>query len=97
MGFTGFDSDWFSGAAAAATGMGVLTFTLFPLAIPLLLLTLVAVLPFVLPLVVLAGIAAILAGAWRGIRAAGRAIRQLGSARPPAAWVPPARPKHCHD
>ena len=71
-------SDWFSGVAGAAAGMGILTFVLFPLAIPMVLLTIVAALPFVLPLFALAAIVLILAGAWFGIRAAGRVLLRLG-------------------
>ncbi len=50
MNFADSHSDWILGAGAAAAGAGLLTFVLFPLAIPMLLLTIVAVLPFVLPL-----------------------------------------------
>jgi hypothetical protein len=84
MGSTGSGSEWFSGTAAAATGMGILTMALFPFAIPIVLLTIAATLPFVLPLIVVAAVAAILTGAWLGIRAAGRGIRRLvrGRRRP---------------
>ncbi len=74
-------SDWFSGTAAAATGLGVLTLALFPFALPVLVLTIAATLPLVLPLVVVAGVAAILRGTWLGIRAAGRGIRRLQPSR----------------
>ncbi len=69
--------DLVSGAAAAATGFGVVTFAFFPFALPLLILTVAATLPLVLPLVVVAAVAAIITGAWRGIRAAGRGTRRL--------------------
>ena len=83
MGSTGSGSDWFSGNAAAA-GMGILTMALFPFAIPLVLLTIAAVVPLALPLIAVAAVAAILTGAWLGIRAAGRGIRRLvrGPGRP---------------
>jgi hypothetical protein len=42
------------------------------------LLTIVAVLPFAVPLIAVAAIAVILAGAWLGDRAAGRGSRWLG-------------------
>jgi hypothetical protein len=73
--------DWVFGTAAAATGLGVLTFALFPLAIPIVVLTIVATLPFALPLIAFGAVAAILTGTLLGIRAAGRGIRRLR--RPP--------------
>jgi hypothetical protein len=78
MGSASSRSDWVSGTAAVATGVGMLTLALFPLAIPIVVLTIVATLPFALPLIAVAAIAAILIGAWRGLRAAGRGIRRLG-------------------
>ena len=81
MSSTGSGSDMFSGIAAAATGMGILTFALFPFAVPLLLLTVVAGLVLALPLLALAAIAAILAGARLGVRAAARGIHGLRGAR----------------
>jgi hypothetical protein len=78
MGSAGSRSDWVSGTAAVATGVGILTMALFPFAIPIVALTIVVTLPFALPLIAFAAIAAILIGAWRGIRAAGRGIRRLG-------------------
>ena len=91
MGSTGSGSDWVSGTAAAATGAGILTMALFPLAIPMVVLTIVAVLPFALPFIAVAAIAAILRGAWLGVRAAARGIRRLvrGPGRP---GVPRGRP-----
>ena len=80
MDSAGSRSDWVSGTAAVATGLGVLTFAL-PLALPFLILTIVATLPLALPLVAVAAVAAILTGTWLGIRAAGRGIRRLR--RPP--------------
>ena len=77
MNSTGTRSDWASGAAGAMTGFGILTFALFPFALPLLILTIAAALPFILPLVAFAVLAAILRGTWLGIRAAGRGIRRL--------------------
>ena len=77
MGSAGSGSDWVSGTAAAATGVGILTFVFFPLAIPIALLTIVAALPLVLPLIAVAAIAAIVTGVWLGIRSAGRGIRRL--------------------
>jgi hypothetical protein len=78
MDSAGSRPDWVSGTAAAGTGVGILTFALFPLAIPIVVLTIVATLPLALPLIAVAAIAVILAGAWLGIRAAGRGIRRLG-------------------
>jgi hypothetical protein len=78
MGSTGSLSDWFSGIAGATTGLGILTFAFAPLAIPIVLLTVVAALPLALPLIAIAAIAAILTGTWRAIRAAARGIRRLG-------------------
>jgi hypothetical protein len=59
------------------TGLGVLPFALFPLAVPLLILTIVGTLPVVLPLVAFAAVAAILTGAGIGIGAGGRGVRRL--------------------
>ena len=88
MGSTGSRSDWFSGTAAATTGLGILTFTFAPLAIPIVLLTIVAALPLALPVIALAMISAIFVGAWRGIRAAGQSIRRLGR---PGVTIPDRR------
>ena len=84
MDSAGSHSGWFSGFAAAATGLGVVTFAFFPFALPLLILTVAATLPLVLPLVVLVAVAAVLMGTWRGVRAAGRRTRRL--------WASPTRP-----
>jgi hypothetical protein len=89
MGSTGSRSDWVFGIAGLATGAGVLAMALFPLAIPIVLLTVVAALPLALPLIALAAIAAALTGAWLGIRAAGRGISRLGN-RPGRADAPRA-------
>ena len=71
-------SDWLPPAPPQRRrALGVLTFALFPFALPVLVLTIAATLPLVLPLVVVAGVAAILRGTWLGIRAAGRGIRRL--------------------
>ena len=75
-------SDWVVGIGAVATGLGVLLFALFPLALPIVILTIAATLPLALPLVGLAATAAIFAGMWLGIRSAGRGIRRRESARP---------------
>ncbi|HYH61187.1 MAG TPA: hypothetical protein VD766_04925 [Solirubrobacterales bacterium] len=64
-------SEWVTGTAAVAAGLGVLMFALFPLALPFVILTIVATLPLVLPLVGLAAVAV----AWLGIRSAGRGVR----------------------
>jgi hypothetical protein len=77
---TVFRLDWVSGTTAAAAGVGVLLFALFPLAIPILLLTILATLPLALPLIAVAAIATILVYAGRGIRAAIHGLRRLGSA-----------------
>lgn len=66
-----------NGVAAAATGLGVVTFALFPLAVPIVILTVVATLPLVLPLVPLAALGAILYAVWVGVRAVGRVVRRL--------------------
>ncbi len=76
MDSVGSHTNWFSGIAAAATGLGVLTFAFFPFALPILILTVAATLPLVLPLVVVAAVAALLRGTWLGMRAAGRGIRR---------------------
>ena len=69
------------GIGAAATGLGVLIFALFPLALPIVILTIVATLPLALPLVGLAAVALVLAGAWFGIRSARQGARRLGGVR----------------
>jgi hypothetical protein len=74
----GSRADWVSGTAGVATGLGILAFALFPLAIPIVVLTIVATLPLVAPVLAGAAIAAILAGVWLVVRAAGRRIRRLG-------------------
>jgi hypothetical protein len=91
MGSTGSLSDWFSGTAAVTTGLGILTFALAPFAIPIVLLTAVAALPLVLPLVAFAALAA----AGRGIRRLGRGFGRRGERvnRAPAVW----RADPCHD
>ena len=81
MDSTGSRSDWVIGGAAVATGLGVLMFALFPLALPIVILTIVATLPLALPLVGLTVVVAVLVGTWFGIRSAGRGIRRLGGAR----------------
>jgi hypothetical protein len=81
MSSTGSRSDWVSGAAATATGTGILMFTLFPLAIPLVGLTIVTMLLVALPLIALAAVVAILIGTWFVIRAAGRAVQRLHRSR----------------
>jgi hypothetical protein len=78
-------SDWIFGVTGVATGIGVLTFALFPLALPIVILTIVWTLPLLAPLVVLGAAAAILAGAWLAIRGAGRGVRRLGRPRERAA------------
>jgi hypothetical protein len=77
MGSTDFHSDWVSEVTAVAAGGGILTFALFPLAVPMLLLTIAAALPLALPLIAAAALGAVLKGAWLGVRAAGRGIRRL--------------------
>ena len=75
-------SDWVVGIGAAATGLGVLMFGLFPLALPIVILTIAATLLLALLLGGLAAMAAIFAGVWIGIRSAGRGIRRRESVRP---------------
>jgi hypothetical protein len=77
MDSAGSRDDWVSGTAAAATGLGVLTFALFPLALPIVALTIVATLPLAVPLVVPAAVGAILSGMWLGVRTLARAVRLL--------------------
>jgi hypothetical protein len=81
-------SDWIFGITGVATGIGVLTFALFPLALPIVILTIVWTLPLLAPLIVLGAAAAILAGAWLAIRTAGRGVRRLGRPRERAARAP---------
>ena len=77
MDSAGSRSDLVSGIAGVAMALGALTFALFPLAIPILILTIVATLPLALPLIVFGALAAILTATWLGIRAAGRGVRRL--------------------
>jgi hypothetical protein len=74
-------SDVFDSIAAMATGLGLLTFALFPLALPLLILTIAATLPLLLPIALLGALAAMLWGVRLGTRAAGRGVRRLWSLR----------------
>jgi hypothetical protein len=57
--------------------IGMVTFILFPFALPCLGLIIVAGLLLALPLLALVAVAAILTGTWLGIRAAGRRLRRL--------------------
>jgi hypothetical protein len=79
MNSAGSWSDWVAGAATVATGAGMITMVLFPLAIPIVALTIVLLLALALPLIAIAAMAAILVGVWRGIRAAGRGMRRPGA------------------
>jgi hypothetical protein len=74
--------DWVSGTSAATAGAGVLLFALFPLAIPILLLTILATLPLALPLIAVAVIATVLVVAGRAVRAAIHGFRGLESTAP---------------
>jgi hypothetical protein len=71
-------SDIVDNIVETVTGLGLITLVLFPFAVPMLGLTIVAVLVLALPLAV---VAAILTGTWLGMRAAGRRIRRLGRPR----------------
>jgi hypothetical protein len=51
-------TDLISGASVALVGAGALTFALFPLAVPLLILTGVALVPFLIPVVAIGILAA---------------------------------------
>ena len=62
MDSTGTRSEWVNGTAAAGTGLAVLTFALFPLAAPL---------------VVVAAVGAVLAGVWIVLRMIARGARRL--------------------
>jgi hypothetical protein len=64
-----------------AMGAGLLTFILFPFAIPFVLLTIAALLPLILPLVLVGAVAALIWALRLGIRAAGRGVRRLLSPR----------------
>jgi threonine/homoserine/homoserine lactone efflux protein len=78
--------DLASEVGGLSTGLGILTMTFFPLALPGLLLALLLVLPL-LPLVLLAGLVYLVRRAWQGRsrRAArARALREEGEARSPA-------------
>ncbi len=80
MNSTGSGPELLHGTAAAATGLGVLTFMVFPFAVPMMILTVAAALPRALPLIAVAVLGAVLAAGWRGIRTAGRGIgRRRGS------------------
>jgi membrane protein implicated in regulation of membrane protease activity len=69
-------------------GLGIVTFALFPLAIPILILTAVALLPLALPLVALALVAAVVAAPVMIVRRlvrsrVGRSDRSRSSSRHP--------------
>jgi hypothetical protein len=64
MNTAGSRSEWMSGGGAVGASLGMLTFAFFPLAIPIVVLTVVALLPLALPL----AIVAILGGVWLGLR-----------------------------
>jgi hypothetical protein len=75
-------TDTASGIAAAATGIGILTFALFPLAIPFLLLTAVFAAPLViipvaapLPIAIVAGVVVAIRRVWRWLGARRRPAR----------------------
>ena len=74
-------SDIFDSTAPLATGLGLLTFVLFPFALPLVILTIAATLPLLLPIAVLGALAAMLWGVRLGMRAAGGGVRRLWSLR----------------
>ena len=74
-------SDIFDSTAPLATGLGLLTFVLFPFALPLVVLTIAATLPLLLPIAVLGALAAMLWGVRLGMRAASRGARRLWSLR----------------
>ena len=74
-------SDIFDSTAPVATGLGLLTFVLFPFALPLVVLTIAATLPLLLPIAVLGALAAMLWGVRLGMRAASRGVRRLWSLR----------------
>jgi hypothetical protein len=82
MGDSDSRAETVNGVAAAATGLGVITFGLFPLAVPITILTIVALLPLALPLVPLAALGAVFAGIWIGMRAVARAVRRPRMPRP---------------
>jgi hypothetical protein len=84
-----------------AVGLGILTMSLFPLALPILILTLVALLPLVLPLIALGLVAGILALPFLLTRRLLRAIKKRRAPKGPprtsepesgAPWLEGARP-----
>ena len=80
MDSSGNGAGWISGIATATTMLGILTFALFPFALPGLVLVVATAVLLALPLVVLGAVAAVLTGTWLGIRAAGRGIRRASAA-----------------
>jgi hypothetical protein len=72
-------------------GLGVVTMALFPLAIPFLLLTAVAVIPLVLPVVAIALVAAVVAVPVLLLRGLGRRLSARGSSARAAS--PEPRPR----
>jgi hypothetical protein len=74
-------ADILDSITSMATGLGLLTFILFPFALPLVFLTIAATLPLLVPLALLGALAALLWGVRIGTRAAGRGIRRLWSPR----------------
>jgi hypothetical protein len=87
----GSRTDWVTGMGAVGAGLGMLMFALFPLAIPILVLTAVALLPLAVPLIAVGLVAAVLTGLWLTIRAAGRGIRRVGRAAGPTGVGPQDR------
>ena len=53
MGFDDTRSDWVLGIAGLGVGIGVLMMGLFPLAIPIVVLTIAAILPLAIPVIAL--------------------------------------------
>jgi hypothetical protein len=78
-------ADTAAGIAAAVTGIGLIIFALFPLAIPFLLLTAAFAAPLVLLLLAAALPLAFLAGIVLAIRGIGRRLRGRSGSRAPAA------------
>jgi hypothetical protein len=82
-----------SGIAAVNTGIGVVTFALFPFLLPILLLTAVFVVPLALLSIVPVLAVGIVAGAGLGIRAIWRRMRR-GRVGGPGRAPSPVRPAH---
>lgn len=64
-----------TGVAGVLMGVGFVMFMVFPLALPIIALTVVATIPLALPIAVIALVGCLAGGCWLGLRAAGRRAR----------------------